>query len=79
MIGNLTTREVELCRELVKGKSRKEIARSMGTGEDSVRILMNKMICKFPCRPNRLPRIEIARTLMEAAQQYPLIAEALEL
>lgn len=79
MIANLTSREVDVARELVKGKTNKEIARSLGLTPRTVKCYIGRMKNRLECGTSQLPRIVVAAHLMYAAQKYPLIAEALEL
>ena len=76
MIGNLTQREVDVCRELVKGKTDREIALAINAARNTVKRHMCNIALKMGCPRSK---ILIASYLMHAAQQYPLIAEALEL
>lgn len=80
MIGELTSRDVDIARELLKGKSDKEICESLGISLNTVKVHMYNISISLghPSGGTRGKRIFIATHLMKAAREYPLVAEALE-
>lgn len=76
MLGNLTEREVDVCRELLRGQTNQEIGDALGIAERTVKTHLWNIAIKLATRK---VRTHIAFTLIKASRQYPLVAAALDL
>lgn len=79
MIGNLTSREVDVGRELLRGERLSKIALRLGMSQDTVKNHVCNMSWKLGRTEDGISvRVFVAVKLSEAARKYPLVAAALE-